>query len=300
MSGPDAEYLRQLAQNPVERQARYLALREAGTIFLTGQADSTESWACSTISRNLQQSTVYGSQPVLLDAGCGEGYYLAKLLADRALKTRLAIGLDREAARLLAAAGRLADRSEAALLQSDLLRLPFAPASFGAVMCNRMLNQTGDIAGALAQVALVLRPGGRIYIVTADSHGVSWLRSAHETTLQALKFPDRLYRHTTLPNQRLDYANGPAWLAPHFEQIILHRYERRLSFADPADLLEYYATGLMFQKSAGLAEPGVTLDQWLDLYDGLRQSINRQFAEAGRLTLSEGAGLFGATRSEMN
>ena len=291
------DYLTALWEAGADRQALHLALRSRQTVFLTEEATSTESWAIPHILSKLKANRVYGAKPVLLDAGCGGGYYLAHMLNVPGLPVEMGIGLDRDRAALETARSHLLKApSPMALLEGSLLALPLATDSCGTVMCNRMLNQTGDIAVALSEAARVLTPGGALFIVTADSEQVGWLRATHENALRSLNFPPRLYEHSTRPDQRLNLQNGSSWLAPHFEEVRLLTYERRLSFNDPAILLEYYATGLLFGRSEGLTTSGVSLRDWAALYEVMAEVIRRQIETGGPLTFSDGAALFWAIR----
>jgi SAM-dependent methyltransferase len=60
---------------------------------------------------------------------------------------------------------------------ADALSLPFAPASFDAVLVSEVLEHLADARAALAQIARVLKPGGRLlitvpflYPIHADPH----------------------------------------------------------------------------------------------------------------------------------
>jgi SAM-dependent methyltransferase len=285
-----------LWEHPQARQQRHLALRRAATTYLTDEVESHEEWALAHLTAHLQNSAVYRQRPFLLDAGCGSGLYLAAILGNRAVRTELAVGLDRSGEALLQAQARLRGHAGAALVQADLLRLPFSPAVFGAAMCNRMLNQTGDIAGALAAVAAALVPDGAIFIVTADQAEGSPLRAAHERIQAELDFPARLYRHTTRPDQRFNLSNGADWLSPHYKASRVELYARHLKFTDPHELGQYYASGLLFQKSAGLAEPEISPEQWLELYSRVMREMEQSIQRAGHLSYQEGAALFSARR----
>ena len=290
------EELNRLWRQPQERQDRHLALREAATTFLTDGATSTEDFALFRIAAALQSSVVFQQQPVLLDAGCGPGYYLSALLENPALLIRQAIGLDRNRAALERAQDRLKSLPAGQLIQGNILKLPFGPATFGAAMCNRMLNQTGDIAGALAAVAATLAEDGLLFIVTAGTEAPSPLREAHERIQAELGFPAHIYHHTTKPDQRFNLANGPDWLSANFKDWRIDLYERRLGFTDPAQLGRYYASGLLFQKSSGLDEPEVSVARWGALYARVTGEMARVILAKGNLSYTEGAALFSARR----
>ena len=95
----------------------------------------------------------------VLDYGCGTGGTTARLLAGGAQVT----GFDISVPRLLEArqhVARAPGGSQAGLLQAAAERLPFADASFDAVLGKQILHHL-DLDMAVAEVARVLRPGGR-------------------------------------------------------------------------------------------------------------------------------------------
>lgn len=87
----------------------------------------------------------------VLDAGCGGG----------GLTPRGAIGLDVDMARLVTARSR-----SALVVCADAKALPFPDHTFDTVYAHRMLNDTGDIERALAEIARVLRDDGRLLAFT--------------------------------------------------------------------------------------------------------------------------------------
>ncbi len=93
----------------------------------------------------------------LLDAGCGAG--LLALLAR--LRGATVTALDASAALLAVARARL---PEADLREGDLEALPFAEASFDAVIAVNSIFYAADMAAAMRELARVVRPGGRVVL----------------------------------------------------------------------------------------------------------------------------------------
>jgi SAM-dependent methyltransferase len=122
--------------------------------------------ALGEVTERLEQRTVLelmgplGGRAVL-DAGCGDGALACSAAASGAAVT----GLDSDPAMLRAARGR-AGRAGLAVtfVGGRAERLPFADASFDIVVSVTVLCFLPDPAGAVREMARVLRPGGRLVL----------------------------------------------------------------------------------------------------------------------------------------
>jgi len=105
-----------------------------------------------------------------LDAGCGSGRYLRELKARGAI----AFGVDLSAAMLAEAR-----RTQCPLARADLLALPFADASMDFIVCGLALGDVAALATAIAELARVLRPDGRLLysVVHPSGQQRGWQRT---------------------------------------------------------------------------------------------------------------------------
>ena len=112
----------------------------------------------------------------MLDLGCGTGE-LARHLAASGLRVT---GCDISANMLnQAAAADSAGAAEWVPLQPGWQTLPFASASFDAVIAASVLEYVGSPAAVLGECARVLRPGGVMLCTVPDlAHPVRWLEWA--------------------------------------------------------------------------------------------------------------------------
>jgi SAM-dependent methyltransferase len=102
----------------------------------------------------------------VLDGGSGDGA-IAQLLAPRAQSITC---LDRSARVLTAARARLARAPNVRYLRGELEALPVRDRSFDHVLLLNVLASARHPARVVAEAARVLRPGGRITLVTLDEH----------------------------------------------------------------------------------------------------------------------------------
>jgi ArsR family transcriptional regulator len=104
----------------------------------------------------------------LLDIGTGTGRVL-ELLAPRISQ---GVGVDASKAMLALARSRLARAGigHCSVRLADMYRLPLAEASFDIAVMQMVLHYAEDPPGVLAEVARVLRPGGRLIVIDLAEH----------------------------------------------------------------------------------------------------------------------------------
>ena len=125
-------------------------------------------WAevCEPLTRALYEATFAALAPLtglrLLDVGCATGLAL-RLANDRGARVT---GLDASEAMIAVARDRLPD---ARLRVGDVEDLPFSDGGFDVVTAFNSLQYASEPAAAVAEIARVARPGGRVAIgVWAD------------------------------------------------------------------------------------------------------------------------------------
>jgi ubiquinone/menaquinone biosynthesis C-methylase UbiE len=105
----------------------------------------------------------------LLDAGCGDGRYLAGIGKLGAVPGRL-VGVD-IAESILATAALATEQAgvDVELERANLERLPFADSEFELVLCLQAIEHLLEPVLGLRELARVLAPGGRIVLTTDNS-----------------------------------------------------------------------------------------------------------------------------------
>ncbi len=116
------------------------------------------------------------STSTVLDLGCGTGADLEMF----ARHVGFAVGLDRSMSMAQATRGRPID-GEPAVVTGDAHELPFAADRFDACWCRAVLLHTADPQLIVAEIARVVRPGGRVVLSEPD-HG-SHIVSTPETEI---------------------------------------------------------------------------------------------------------------------
>jgi 2-polyprenyl-3-methyl-5-hydroxy-6-metoxy-1,4-benzoquinol methylase len=120
----------------------------------------------------------------LLDAGCGDGRFLAAIARTGMAPQRLT-GCD-ISARILETARQSVAREGGTveLAQANLERLPFDDASFDVVISIQVIEHLLDVGAGIRELARVLRPGGRLLLSTDNSHNrISQVLNAPRTAV---------------------------------------------------------------------------------------------------------------------
>jgi 2-polyprenyl-3-methyl-5-hydroxy-6-metoxy-1,4-benzoquinol methylase len=105
----------------------------------------------------------------LLDAGCGDGRFLAAIARLPSHPSRLT-GCDISQRILTTAAQTLArEHVEAEFTRANLEHLPLADASFDRVLCVQVIEHLLDPLAGIRELARVLRPGGELVLSTDNS-----------------------------------------------------------------------------------------------------------------------------------
>jgi ubiquinone/menaquinone biosynthesis C-methylase UbiE len=123
----------------------------------------------------------------VLDVGCGQGIDLAGYARNGARAT----GVDLTPRHVELARAHLAALGlEGTVVQGDAEDLPFPDASFDRVSSNGVLHHTPDMDRALAEIARVLRPGGRATVIVYNRRSLHyWIEQVlHEGLMRRKLF----------------------------------------------------------------------------------------------------------------
>lgn len=131
---------------------------------VTGFLNGHETLAGRLIRRD--QFNIRGCKRIL-DAGCGNGRY-SRFLLREADPDALITGFDYSQQMLQRARKRLHD-PRASQVAADLTRLPYADRSFEAIVCGWVLEHLPDPRPGLGELARVLRPGGKLLLLSTEN-----------------------------------------------------------------------------------------------------------------------------------
>ncbi len=155
------------------------------------------------LHRALVELTVVAPLGDLLDVGCGQGRVL-KLLASRAHRA-VGVDIDSDARRLARAELLLAGLPNCSLRKGSMYSLPFGDAEFDTIVLDDVLGDATQPDAALEEAQRLLRPGGRMLLLTGcDGSNVAELE--HKYSAWSATAGLRLARPRRIP------ARNPNWL----------------------------------------------------------------------------------------
>jgi ubiquinone/menaquinone biosynthesis C-methylase UbiE len=102
----------------------------------------------------------------ILDAGCGNGRY-SKFILRHADADAMITAFDLSRNMLLRAQQRL-NNPRVTHVAADLTRLPYADATFDAIVCGWVLEHLPDPRPGLLELARVLKPGGKLLLMVTE------------------------------------------------------------------------------------------------------------------------------------
>lgn len=174
-------------------------------------------WFRALHARLLDQIGRAGLAPgeAVLDAGCGTGGLLSRLVAARPDLALAGLEYDAEAAAIAQA------KTGLPVTAGSVHAMPFADASFAAIISADVLCHAGVEPGpALAELYRCLRPGG---LLVLNLPAYQWMASAHDAHVQNAR------RYTAGTARRMVRAAGFApvtagyWNSLLFPLMLLHR-----------------------------------------------------------------------------
>ena len=152
----------------------------------------------------------------VLEVGCGWGE-LAEWIARETAAEVVAVDLSPRMVELAL------DREVNARV-ADVQQLPFADGEFDCAVAAWMLYHVPDLDRAIAELARVLRPGGRLVAATNSRFHLLELRELVGSGTSSLSF---------------SRESGRELLASHFAEVRQHDIDGQLEFAGRAEVEEY-------------------------------------------------------------
>jgi ubiquinone/menaquinone biosynthesis C-methylase UbiE len=174
----------------------------------------------------------------------------------------------------------------------DAQAIPFAAASFDAVIANHMLYHVPDRTKAYAEIRRVLKPEGRCYAAT---NGPAHMRELHDRVrVASLKVYAQAQAEMTADpaspadswTEAFNLETGQEELSRWFSAVALSRYPDALVVTEAEPLIAYVLSGRYGAVLAG--EP----------IGEFTRSVEEEIVRHGAVRITKDAGLFEAWQQE--
>jgi SAM-dependent methyltransferase len=247
-------------------------IRARAAIYAFADERPDESWRTDPVAWD-------GTQ-VVLDAGCGNGFDLRRIVARGSC--RRVVGMDLSAG-MLRSATDCRDPDRAWLVQADVLHCPVRDASVDVAMAMHMLYHVPDVPAAVRELRRVIRPGGTM-LASANAAG---FLSEITGLLDAAVSLSLGRQVRTMPVMSFTTETGTEVLRAEFADVTLRRHELALSIPGPEPVVAYLDSvrepilsyvGEQFDFDAALA--------------GVAAQVSREVAERGSFRATARSGVF--------
>jgi len=267
--GTDQEYLR----NEQYRDASNLNARIALHAQYSVNPGNWHRWVFDHLLASLGTT----APRAVLEIGCGPAYLWMENM-DRIPARWEATLADFSEGMIAAAQDNLADADHRFTYQvADAQELPFADASFDAVIANHMLYHVPDRPRALAQIQRVLRPEGALFAAT---NGVDHTKEIDELFEQFAPQSQMAGSRRMRFSDSFTLENGEAQLRQVFSSVTLDIYDDALVVTEVDPLMAYlHSTG-----------DGAAITEEQD--HALRTYLTQRIAADGAFRVTKSTGLF--------
>ncbi|HLV98363.1 MAG TPA: methyltransferase domain-containing protein [Ktedonobacterales bacterium] len=213
----------------------------------------------------------------LLEVGCGPGRLWSSNWAR--IPTSWQITLTDFSPGMLQEARQHLGEERFAYLVADIQALPFADASFDAMLANHMLYHVPDLPRAFAEVRRVLKPAGRFY---ATTFGRAHMRELDD--LIRKQWPNLPWKGFGA-GAPFVLENGKEQLAPFFARVTLDIYENAFEVTEAEPLAAYaFSSKLGTWMTPEMRAPFVDL-------------IRQELATRGSIHITNPTGMFVAQKA---
>lgn len=179
-----------------------------------------------------------------LDIGCGPGMTTLSL-AQAVGASGSVTGVDIAEPMLAIARQRCGASPQVSFALTDVSALPYADASYDIALATQVYEYVDDIDGALAELARVVRPGGRVLLVDTDWESAVWASSDNVRMRRVLDTWNEHIPHPQLPRdlkRRLQLA-GFTSIQVAIVPILNLAYDRRTYSIGMMDVIGSFASG---------------------------------------------------------
>ena len=200
----------------------------------------------------------------VLDAGCGNGVYLAALRQRRVN----ALGCD-------LSPGMLRGSAHPALINADVTALPVRDSAFNVVLAAHLLDLVPDRRAAIRELRRALAPGGACVAVTTGSRHLRSLRDLIERAAQ-ISTPGWQMRAPT--GSTFTAENAAAQLGAAFAEVTCVRPSRTGAvIIEDASVAADYVSSLAGHYQSQVARP------WAEITEDVRELVQSVIDTTGHL-----------------
>lgn len=175
------------------------------------------------------------------------------------------------------------DFCKVTFINDDIINAKIPDNSCELITLMHVLHHIDNLDTIFEKVKKISKKNSKILITTYNHSLTDFLNTTHYDALKKFGFPQ--YMIDTTEYLKFNGNNAYEYLIKSFNNVETFIYQNDAIIDDPSVLLDYYSSAMMFRMSKGYFSLDITSQQWEQLYNYVKENIEKEIEKKGAILL---------------